>query len=81
MVTASHATTILDRQHGVLDAHNNAMVTDGMDELLNLVEYTIIVKKEIYALAQLQEFYKQICGEHGTSLRSIDIKNKIKERF
>ena len=71
----------MEEREAVLDDHNNTMVTDGIDELLNLVECTIIVKKEIYTLAQLREFYKQICGKHGPSLQSIDIKNKIKERF
>ena len=54
------------RRESGLDDHNNAMVTDGMDELFNLIEYTIIVKKEISTLA---------------SYGNLALKNKIKERF
>ena len=44
---------------------------------MNLVDYLIIGKKEIYTLAQLRKYYES----SGGSIRSIDIKDKILERF
>lgn len=48
-----------------------------MDELMNLVEYLVIEKKEIYTLAQFRNYYEH----NGGTIRSIDIKDKIVERF
>ena len=49
----------------------------SVDELLNLIEYLVVVKKEIYTLAQLRGFYDQISDDNSRVLRSIDIKKKI----
>ena len=50
---------------------------EKLEELMNLVDYLIIGKKEIYTLAQLRKYYES----SGGSIRSIDIKDKILERF
>ena len=49
-----------------------------MKEFLNLIEYLIITKKEIYTLSQLRAHFKEISGDR---LRSIDVKSKLQERF
>ena len=54
---------------------------DTIDELLNLVEYLIIVKQEVYTLSQLREFFSQIKGVSASSLRSIDIKKLIQDKL
>ena len=50
----------------------------SVDEILNLTEYSVVVKKEIYILAQLRDFYEQISDNNFRVLRSIDIKKKFK---
>ena len=49
-----------------------------IQEFVNLVEYLVIMKKEIYTLAQLRAHFKETSGD---CLRSIDIKSKLHERF
>ena len=53
----------------------------SVDELLNVIEYLAVVKKEIYTLAQLRGFYDQISDGNSRVLRSIDIKKEIQDRF
>ena len=53
----------------------------SVDELLNLIEYLVVVKKEIYTLAQLRGFYDQISDDNSRVLRSIDIKKKFQDKF
>ena len=53
----------------------------SLDELLDSIEHLIVNKNEVYTLAQLREFYEQICNDEGPSLRSIDKKRMIAERF
>ena len=50
----------------------------SIDELLNLIEYLVVVKKEIYALARLRGFYDEISDDNSRVLRSIDIKKKFR---
>ena len=50
----------------------------SVDELLNLTEYLVVVKKEIYALAQLRGFYDEISDDNSRVLRSIAIKKKFR---
>ena len=57
----------------------NSCGQSSVDELLNLIEYLVVVKKEIYTLAQLRGFYDQISDDNSRVLGSIDIK-KIQGR-
>ena len=50
----------------------------SVDELVNLIEYLVVVKKEIYTLAQLRGFYDQIADDNSRVLRSIAIKKKFR---
>ena len=50
---------------------------DNLEELMNLVEYLVIERKEIYSLSQFRKYYM----DSGQTIRSIDIKGKILERF
>ena len=50
---------------------------EHLEELMNLVEYLVIGKKEIYSLAQFRKYYE----DSGGLIRSIDIKARIVERF
>ena len=62
------------------DLHNSSREID-VKEFLNLVEYLITVKKEVYTLSQLRDFYGQIQDVRSSSIRSIDIKEKIEEKM
>ena len=53
----------------------------SVDELLNLIEYLVVVKKEIHTLVQLRGFYDQISDDNSRVLRSIDRKKEIQDRF
>ena len=50
-------------------------------ELLNLIEYLLTVKKEIYTLAQFRRFNDQISDDNSRVFCSIDIKKGIQDRF
>ena len=53
----------------------------SVGELLKLIEYLVIVKNEIYTLAQLRGFYDEISDDNSQVLRSRDIKKEIQDRF
>ena len=50
-------------------------------ELLNLIEYLIVVKNEVYTLSQLREFFAEVQGVNADTLRSIDIKKMIENKL
>ena len=53
-----------------------------INELFHLIDYYIIHRQEIYTLAQLRHFYEQLNEkEEHPVLRSIDIKEKLIEKF
>ena len=53
-----------------------------INELFQLIDYYIIHRQEIYTLAQLRHFYEQLNEkEEHPVLRSIDIKEKLIEKF
>ena len=52
-----------------------------MQKFKYLTKYLLVVKKEIYTLAQLREFYDQISDDNSRVLRRIDIKKEIHDRF
>ena len=56
---------------------------DSLHELFRLIQFHIVQKHEIYTLAQLCHFYEEISAERETksTLRSIDLKNKLVEKF
>ena len=60
---------------------NTTCKKSSVGELLNLIEYLVIVKKEIYTLAQLRGFYDQIADDNSRVLRSVDIKKEIQDKF
>ena len=53
----------------------------SIDKLLNLIEYLVVVKKEIYTLAQFRGSYDQTSDNNSRVLCSIDIKKEIQDRF
>ena len=54
-----------------------------LHKLFRLIQYHIVQKHEIYTLTQLRHFYEEISaeGETKSTLRSIDLKNKLVEKF
>ena len=53
-----------------------------INELFHLIDYYIIHRQKIYTLAQLRHFYEQLNKkEEHPVLRSIDIKEKLIEKF
>ena len=56
---------------------------DPLQELFRLIQFHIVQKHGIYTLAQLHDFYEEISAERETksTLRSIDLKNKLVEKF
>ena len=44
-----------------------------------VIEYLVVLKREVYTLRQLRELYANIKGVCIDSIRSIDIKNLIKK--
>ena len=56
---------------------------DPLHELFRLIQFHIVQKHEICTLEQLLHFYEEISaeGETKSTLRSIDLKNKIVEKF
>ena len=58
-------------------------LADPIEQLFNLVNYHIIIKYEIYTLAQLTWFYEELSGGDGShpKVRSIDLKGRLQEKF
>ena len=58
-------------------------LADPIEQLFNLVNYHIIIKHEIYTLAQLTRFYEELSGGDRShpKLRSIDLKGRLQEKF
>ena len=56
---------------------------DPLHKLFRLIQFHIVQKHEIYTLAQLRHFCVEIRaeGETKSTLRSIDLKNKLVEKF
>ena len=53
-----------------------------INELFHLIDYYIIHRQEVYTLAQLRQIYEQLNEkEEHPVLRSIDIKEKLIEKF
>ena len=54
-----------------------------MNYLFHLIQFHIVQKHKIYILAQLRHFYDEISaeGETKSTLRSIDLKNKVVGKF
>ncbi len=52
------------------------------NELCQLIEIHVLVRKEVYSLAQLRNYYDQIRSGRGPCLiRSIDLKQKLLSKF
>ena len=47
-----------------------------VEEFVNLAQYLVVTKKEIYTLSQLRTYFQQITGDN---MRSIDIKSKLQD--
>ena len=45
-----------------------------IDELADVIEYLVVLKREVYTLRQLRELYANVKGVGVDSIRSIDIK-------
>ena len=56
----------------------NTCGQSSLDKLLNLIEYLVVVKKEIYTLAQRRGFYDQMSDNNSRVLHSSDIKKKFR---
>lgn len=54
---------------------------NSVDELIDVIEYLVILKRGVYTLRQLRKLYPNIKGIGVDSLRSIDIKNLIKKQL
>ena len=52
-----------------------------IDEPVDLIEYLVVLKREVYTLRQLRQLYANIKGVGVDSIRSIDIKNLIEKRL
>ena len=57
----------------------NTCGQSSLDKLLNLIEYLVVVKKEIYTLAQRRGFYDQMSDNNSRVLHSSDIKKEIQD--
>ena len=54
---------------------------DCIEELVDVVEYLVVLKREGYTLCQLRELYASIKKVDINTIRSIDIKRIIEERL
>ena len=56
---------------------------DPLHKLFRLIQFHIVQKHEIYTLVQLRHFYEEMSaeGETKSMLRSINLKNKLVEKF
>ena len=52
-----------------------------IDEMVDVIEYLVALKRELYTLRQVRELYANIEGVGVDSIRSIDIKNVIEKRL
>ena len=52
-----------------------------IDEFTNLIEYLIVVKKEVYTLRQLRELWADIKGVEVSSVRAVDVKIALNKRL
>ena len=62
----------------------NLEVHNAWKDLRHLLRYHILVRKEVYYLAQVRNMYgvlRRELGEEVTKYRSIDIKKRLKEEF
>ena len=65
-------------------AKDSVLIDDPLYELFSLIQFHIIDRYEIYTLAKLRNFhqYKTATEKKSVKLRSIDLKNKLKnEQF
>ena len=61
--------------------YSNSFERNCIDELVGVVEYLVVVKREVYTLRQLRELFANIKGIQIDLIRSIDIKRLRKERL
>ena len=61
----------------------NNYLADPIEQLFNLVNYHILIKHEIYTLAQLTRFYEELSGNDRShpKFRSIDLNGRLQENF
>ena len=52
-----------------------------IDELVDVIEHLVVLKREVYTLRQLREVYANITGVRVDSIGSTDIKNLIEKRL
>ena len=52
-----------------------------IDEFVGVIEYLVVLKKEVYTLSRLKELYADIKKVTVESLRSIDIKRILEEKL
>ena len=70
-----------------LENKSTTQVLDSKEDLLHklfrLIQFHIVQTHEIYTSAQLRRFYEEISseGETKSTLRGIDLKNKLVEKF
>ena len=54
---------------------------DCIEELVGVIEYLVVLKREVYTLCQLRELYASIKKVDINTIRSIDIKRIVEERL